>query len=111
MPMPAVAEVAAIGAVADFTEAATAAARSPFEVLGAALWLCAAGATAMPPTAAATVPQQWVPQRWVPQRRGATTTAAGAGGGAAAPATTLCPTPHWRKIRGAGAGGGRAPAP
>src|SRR5882757_9258444 len=80
MPMPAVAEVAAIGAVADFTEVATAAALSQFEVLGAALSPFGAAATVMPATGIGVVsvrrrlvPQQSVPQRWVP-----TTTAAAA---------------------------------
>ena len=73
--MLAVAEVAAIGAVAE----ATAAARSQFEELGAALSLCAAGATAIgvgPIAATAaiaatvSVRRQWAPLRSAPLRRG-----------------------------------------
>jgi hypothetical protein len=48
--MPAVAGVAPIGAVADFTEVATAAGLSQFVALGAALSQCAAAATVMPAT-------------------------------------------------------------
>jgi hypothetical protein len=81
--MLAVAEVAAIGAVAE----ATAAALSQFEGLGAALSQCAAGATAIgvgPIAATAaigatvSVPRQWARLRSVPLRRGPTTAAAAA---------------------------------
>ena len=82
-PMLAVAEVAAIGGVAE----ATAAALSQFEGLGAVLSLCAAGATAtgVGPIAAtaaiaatASVRRQWARLRSVPLRRGPTTAAAAA---------------------------------
>src|SRR5882672_12646044 len=79
--MLAVAEVAAIGAVAE----ATAAALSQFEGLGAALSQCAAGATAIgvgPIAATAaigatvSVRRRWAPLRSAPQRPGPTAAAA-----------------------------------
>ena len=80
-PMLAVAEVAAIGAVAE----ATAAALSQFEELGAVLSLCAAGATAIgvgPIAATAaiaatvSVRPRWAPLRSEPLRPGPTAAAA-----------------------------------
>src|SRR6185503_2234071 len=73
--MLAVAEVAAIGAVVE----ATAAARSQFEGLGAALSQCVAGATAIgvvPIAATVSVRPRWAPLRSEPLRPGPTAAAA-----------------------------------
>src|SRR5258705_6502922 len=73
--MLAVAEVAAIGAVAE----ATAAALSQFEELGAVLSQCAAGATAIgvgPIAATVSVRPRWAPLRSEPLRPGPTAAAA-----------------------------------